>query len=200
MMKIFRLVLLVLGGCAVLAPIASAQTPAPPTIAPPASTPQPLNDWQPFVNGVLDLATSELSAALTQAYTAHIASARPLPDEVKHFLQGIIPDESIERARFTVSNDSQTLPGILNQGHRAYMAQDNAVSIDNLIIFSREPTFGSATDARWWAHELGHHLQYKRWGGIPGFARQYVLDFQGIEREAETYGDQAIKKYIDEHR
>ncbi len=199
MMKIFRPALLVLSGCTLLAPTASPQTPAPQTITAPTSTPQPLSDWQPFVNGMFDLATSELSNALTQAYTAHIASARPLPAEVKHFLHGIIPDEAIERARFTVSNDSQTLPGILNQGHRAYMEQDNAVSIDNLIIFSREPTFQSATDARWWAHELGHHLQYQRWGGIPGFARQYVLGFQGIEREAETYGDQAIKKYIDEH-
>jgi hypothetical protein len=58
----------------------------------------------------------------------------------------------------------------------------------------------AATDARWWAHELGHHIQYKRWGGIPGFARQYVLDYQGVEQEAETYGEQGMKKYIDQHR
>lgn len=166
---------------------------------PPAVTPQPINDWQPFIDGVTDLATSELTAALTQAYTTHIGNARPLPDDVKLFLRGLIPDAFIERARFTVSNDSATLPGILNQSNRAYMEQDNAVSIDNLIIFSREPTFDSATDARWWAHELGHHLQYQRWGGIAGFARHYVLDYQGVEREAETYGEQGIKKYIDLH-
>lgn len=194
MMKTFKSFLLIVGGCVIIATAAS-----PPVSAQSPSTPQPRNEWQPFVNGMLDIASSELSAALTKAYATHITSARPLPDEVKHFLHGIVPDEFIENARFTVSNDSLTLPGILNQGHRAYMNQDNAVSINNLIIFSREPTFVSATDARWWAHELGHHMQYKRWGGVPGFARQYVLDFQGVEREAETYGEQAIKKYVDEH-
>ncbi|MET0379735.1 MAG: hypothetical protein ABW049_12155 [Spongiibacteraceae bacterium] len=189
----------------ILAPMATPQTSTPSAATPQSSTPQPSapqppNDWQPFVTGMLDLATGELSTALAQAYATHISSARPLPDEVKRFLRGLIPDEFIERARFTVSNDSLTLPGILNQGNRAYLEQDNAVSIDNLVIFSREPTFESATDARWWAHELGHHMQYKRWGGIPGFARQYVLDFQGVEREAETYGEQAIEKYVDQHR
>lgn len=169
------------------------------TAAPAAAVAQPITDWEPFVDGVYQLATGELTNALTQAYALHIRQARPLPDDVKRFLRGIIPDEFIERARFTVSTDPNSLPGILNQGHRTYMGQDNAVSIDNLIIFSREPTLNAATDARWWAHELGHHIQYRRWGGIPGFARRYVLDFQGIESEAETYGELAIRKYIEEH-
>jgi hypothetical protein len=80
------------------------------------------------------------------------------------------------------------------------MQQDNAVSIDNLIIFSREPTFASGTDARWWAHELGHHLQYGRLGGIEGFARAYVLDFQKLEADAERYGDKALRKYVELYR
>ena len=162
--------------------------------------PAPLNpDWQPFVTDMLDLAGSELGVALTQAYSTHIKTAKPLPEPVTVFLRGIIPDAFIERARYTVSNDSQSLPGILNQGNRAYMNQDNAVSIDNLIIFSREPSFDKATDARWWAHELGHHIQYQRLGGIAGFARRYVVASQELEAEAETYGDQAIKKYVDLH-
>lgn len=158
------------------------------------------DDWQQLISDVQMLAGSELSAALTQAYTTHIDKALPLPPEVKTFLRGIIPDAFIERARYVVSNDSATLPGILNQGNRAYMAQDNAVSIDNLIIFSREPTFKSGTDARWWAHELGHHMQYQRLGGIDAFARKYVLDFQGMENEAESYGTQALKKYVELYR
>lgn len=162
--------------------------------APPAPV---SSDWQPFITDMLDLAGNELSVALTQAYATHIKSAKPLPEPVKVFLRGIIPDAFIERARYTVSNDSQSLPGLLNQGNRAYMNQDNAVSIDNLIIFSREPTFDKATDARWWAHELGHHIQYQRLGGIAGFAKRYVIASQELEAEAETYGDKAIKKYVD---
>ena len=161
------------------------------------NTVQPVNNWQPLLADIADLASMELAKTLQQAYNAQIVQARPLPPEVKTFLRGIIPDTVIERARFTVSNDSTTLPGLLNQGHRAYMAQDNAVSIDNLIIFSREPTFSKSTDARWWAHELGHHIQYQQLGGIAGFARRYVLDFQTLENDAEKYGEQALRKYID---
>jgi len=157
-------------------------------------------DWQPLIADMTELATQQLAAALAHAYSAHIAAARPLPQPVQDFLQGIIPDEFIKRARFTVSTDTRTLPGLLNQGHRAYRNEDNAVSIDNLIIFSREPGFDTGTDARWWAHELGHHLQYQRLGGIQGFARQYVLNFQGLEREAETYGEKALNKYVEMYR
>lgn len=170
-----------------------------------AQNPAPIDaasrtDWQPLIADMTEIATQQLAAALAHAYSAHIAAARPLPQPVQDFLQGIIPDEFIKRARFTVSNDTSTLPGLLNQGHRTYRNEDNAVSIDNLIIFSREPGFDKGTDARWWAHELGHHLQYQRLGGIQGFARQYVLNFPGLEREAETYGEQALKKYVQLYR
>jgi hypothetical protein len=160
----------------------------------------PGDNWQPLLADFTALAQQQLAAALSRAYAAHIDNARPLPADVQQFLRGILPDEIIARARFTVSNDATTLPGLLNQGHRAYMQQDNAVSIDNLIIFSREPTFASGTDARWWAHELGHHLQYRQLGSIEGFAREYVLSFQKLEADAERYGEQALRKYVALHR
>lgn len=158
------------------------------------------DSWQPLFADVLNIAGDQLSAALTQAYAAHIKSSRPLPPEVKTLLHGIVPENIIERARFTVSNDEQSLPGLLNLGNRVYMHQDNAVSIDNLIIFSREPTLDKATDARWWAHELGHHLQYQQLGGITGFAHRYVQDYEAMERDAENFGEKAMHKYIDLHR
>jgi hypothetical protein len=165
-----------------------------------AAPPPPADNWQPLLADFTELARQQLAAALSRAYTTHIGNARPLPRKVQEFLRGLLPDATIARARFTVSNDSTTLPGLLNQGHRAYMQQDNAVSIDNLIIFSREPTFASGTDARWWAHELGHHLQYQRLGGIEGFARAYVLDFQKLEADAERYGEKALRKYVELYR
>lgn len=170
-----------------------------------ADSPAPIKvgsdeSWQPLLSDVLNLAGDQLSTALTAAYTAHIKSSRPLPQAVKTLLQGLIPDKAIERARFTVSNDEQSLPGLLNLGNRVYMHQDNAVSIDNLIIFSREPTLDNATDARWWAHELGHHLQYQQLGGIAGFAHRYVNNYATMERDAESFGEKAMHKYIDQQR
>lgn len=168
-----------------------------PAGAQPPAVPPALAPWAQQLG---TLATAQLQRELAYAYQHHIGDSRPLPAEVQVFLRGIIPDQIIDAARYTVSDDAPTLPALLNRGNRELLQQDHAVSILNLVIFSREPTFASAADARWWAHELGHHIQYRRWGGIEAFAQRYVADFQGIEREAETFGRQAMTKYIEQER
>lgn len=157
-----------------------------------AQTPPPaLGPWAQQLGA---LAAAQLQVELEHAYRHHIDSSLPLPPEVAQFLRGLLPDDIIDAARYTVSLDAPTLPDLLNRGNRELLGLDHAVSVRNLVIFSREPTFASAGDARWWAHELGHHLQYQRWG-VEGFAQRYVTDFQALEREAESFGAAARGKY-----
>ena len=172
---------------------------------PPATAPAPYGGFtippelQPWMPQLEAAATAQLTAALNHAYATHIPRSRPLPEPVRDFLRGLIPDEVLNSARYTVSTEEITLPGLLNHGNRELLGQDHAVSIENLIIFSREPTFERPGDARWWAHELGHHLQYRRLGGVAGFAAEYVRNFQALEQEAESYGVRATQKYIQTH-
>lgn len=188
-----------------LAFLATAAAEPPATATPPAAAPAPyggftippeLRPWMPQLEAA---ATAQLTAALNHAYATHIQQSRPLPEAVREFLRGLLPDEVLNGARYTVSADEITLPGLLNHGNRELLGQDHAVSIENLIIFSREPTFERPGDARWWAHELGHHVQYRRLGGVAGFAAEYVRNFQGLEQEAESYGVRATQKYLQTH-
>ena len=177
----------------------------PPATAPPATAPAPYGGFtippelQPWMPQLEAAATTQLTAALNHAYATHIARSQPLPAPVRDFLRGLLPDEVLNSARYVVSSDEITLPGVLNHGNRELLGQDHAVSIENLIIFSREPTFNRPGDARWWAHELGHHVQYRRLGGVAGFAAEYVRNFQALEQEAESYGVRATQKYLETH-
>ncbi len=158
----------------------------------PSSTP-PQPAW---LQNVRALAIAQLDAELRHAHTRHVADGRPLPDAVKTLLRGLVPDDLLEAARFTVSVDAPTLPALLNRGNRELLGQDHAVSLPDLIVFSREPTLHHAADARWWGHELAHLLQYRQWGGTAAFAQRYVDDFQTVEREAEALGQQARQRFL----
>lgn len=158
-----------------------------------AQTPPPA----PWLQTLRTLAISQLDAELRYARDSHAADGQPLPAEVQTFMHGLVPDELLVQARYTVSADAPTLPALLNRGNRELLGQDHAVSVPDLIIFSREPTFTKASDARWWAHELAHLLQYRRWGGTAGFAQRYVDDYQAVERDAEALGQQALRRYVE---
>lgn len=166
-------------------------------LALPAAAQTPPPALGPWAQQLSNLAAAQLKVELDYAYEHHIGNSQPIPAAVRAFLRGILPDDIIDNARYTVSVNAPTLPDLLNRGNRELLGQDHAVSIRNLVIFSREPTFASAADARWWAHELGHHLQYQRWG-VEGFAQRYVADFQGLEREAENFGIRARNQYLEQ--
>ncbi len=151
----------------------------------------------PWLQTVRALAINQLDVELRYARDRHVADGRPLPAPVRELMRGLLPDELLAQARYTVSIDAPTLPALLNRGHRELLDQDHAVSVPDLIIFSREPTFASAADARWWGHELGHLLQYRHWGGTAAFAQRYVDDYQAVERDAEALGQQALQRYLD---
>lgn len=175
----------------------------PSLLAAQTATPEPLPPAQaapaqpPWLQTVRALAIARLDTELRYARERHVEDSQPLPAAVREFMRDLLPDELLAQARYTVSVDAPTLPALLNRGHRELLDQDHAVSVPDLIIFSREPTFASAADARWWGHELAHLLQYRRWGGTEAFAQRYVDDFQAVEREAEALGQQALRRYVE---
>jgi hypothetical protein len=164
-----------------------------PVLTATAQSPAPQPAW---LQNVRALAIAQLDAELRHAHARHAADGRPLPEPVKQLMRGLVPDDLLEAARFTVSVDAPTLPALLNRGNRELLGQDHAVSLPDLIVFSREPTLQHAADARWWGHELAHLLQYRQWGGTAAFAQRYVDDFQAVEREAEILGRQARQRFL----
>lgn len=152
----------------------------------------------PWLQEMRQIAVRQLGAALAHAYRTHAPQARPLPDEVKRFLAPLFPESLLARARYVVSAEEITLPGILNQGNRALFGQDHAVTIDHVTVFSRDVGLERASDAHWWAHELAHHIQYQELGSIEAFAAAYVSDFYQLEQQAEVWGKAGARKYIDE--
>jgi hypothetical protein len=50
-----------------------------------------------------------------------------------------------------------------------------------VILFQDD--HAAQTDAKLWAHELTHVMQYERWGA-DGFARRYLENYQAVEKEA----------------
>lgn len=183
-------------------PLAPAAVYPPPWLGPGSGTERSVAPASPprqqWLQEVRQVAIRHLTTALEHAYQSHIERAQPLPAAVREFLAPLFPADILERARYAVSQDELTLPSVLNQTHKALFGQDHAVSVDHLIVFSRDPGLERASDAHWWAHELAHHLQYRRLGSIEAFAAEYVRDFQAIEQEAEKWGQEGARKYIDE--
>ena len=67
----------------------------------------------------------------------------------------------------------------------------HAVTIGNLIIFSREPDLTDYNDLLWLLHEIHHVEQYAKYSGdvlesIDGFALGYISNYSSIERDAQN--------------
>lgn len=123
-----------------------------------------------------------LAVEIDRAERAHMASAMPIPEDVKNALRGLIPDEVLEAARYTVGELEITLPNTVNGAQRLFGGHGtgHAVVVGHVIVFSRAP----GASYGWWAHELTHVHQYRTWGTL-GFARRYTLDSGGVEAEGE---------------
>jgi hypothetical protein len=84
--------------------------------------------------------------------------------------------------RFTAGQaENITIPGLaLNYGHI------DAVTLADVILFREDKA--AQSDAKLWAHELTHVMQYERWG-IEGFATRFLQDHNAVEREARENAD-----------
>ncbi len=128
---------------------------------------------------------SELLAELIQSSReATIASGvRPMPPQIHRALLGYFPDAMLRKVRYVSGQaDAITVPGLaMSYGHI------DAVTLIDVILFRDDSA--ARTDARLWAHELTHVMQYERWG-VEGFAQRYLQDADAVEREAR---DNAVR-------
>ena len=128
-----------------------------------------------------------LLATLIQAgrEAAISAGVKPMPAPIKRSLLGYFPDAILRKVRY-VSGQAEA---IAISGMAMAYGDIDAVALSDTILFRDEKS--ARADAKLWAHELTHVMQYERWG-IEGFAARYVKDFAAIEKEARDNADRFV--------
>jgi hypothetical protein len=128
-----------------------------------------------------------LLATLIQAGRESAISngVRPMPSRMHTALLGYFPDAVLRKVRFAAGHaDNITIPGLaLTYGHI------DAVTLGDVILFRDDKA--AQSDAKLWAHELTHVMQYERWG-IEGFATRFLQDHEAVEREARENADRYV--------
>jgi hypothetical protein len=132
---------------------------------------------------LLDQASGLLATLIQAARENAIANGvKPIPASIQRALRGFFPDAILRKVRYSAGQaDAINIPGLaMSYGHI------DAVTLSDVILF-REDT-AARTNAKLWAHELTHVMQYERLG-IDGFARAYLQDFESMEKEARDNAD-----------
>ena len=111
---------------------------------------------------------------------------RPIPPRMHSALLGYFPDTILRKVRYASGHaDAITIPGLaMHYGHI------DAVTLADVILFREDCT--AQNDAKLWAHELTHVMQYERWG-IENFAARYLQDYDAVEREARDNADRYVR-------
>ncbi|CAN5392688.1 hypothetical protein BH10PSE7_BH10PSE7_29660 [soil metagenome] len=99
----------------------------------------------------------------------------------------------VSTVRYIVDNEGGNIAALIN-GIKDVLGEtsgngNHAVTIDNIIVFSKEP--GGVADLFFWAHEIQHTVQYKNLG-IDGFAAKYEVDHASLERDADEVAERAV--------
>jgi hypothetical protein len=135
---------------------------------------------------LLEHAARLLTALIqTTRETAIAGGVKPLPPQMHRALLGYFPDAILRKVRYAGGHaDAIEVPGLaLEYGHI------DAITLGDVILFREERA--ARTDAKLWAHELTHVMQYERWG-IDGFASHYLQDYDAVEREARDNADRFV--------
>jgi len=120
------------------------------------------------------------AAAIRAANEQYKGSAKPLPASVRSALEPFFSVATLDRARFTVGSLSISLPDLINAEQKTFAGYDNAVTVDDIIVFSKDP----AENFHWWAYEVQHVAQYADCQ-VDQFAVKYLTDCHGVETQAE---------------
>jgi Domain of unknown function (DUF4157) len=143
----------------------------------------PARAQQAIPPGLLEHAARLLATLIQSARETAIANGvKPMPPQIHSALLGFFPDAILRKVRYASGHaDGIDLPGLaMNYGHA------DAITLADVILFRSDRA--ARTDARLWAHELTHVMQYERWG-IDGFATHYLQDHEAVEREARDNAD-----------
>lgn len=124
-----------------------------------------------------------LATALQAAHDQHKANAKPIPMHVKSALAKYFPASILNKARYTIGDTKIAVPDGIFAVHSDY---HYAVTIDDIIVF-KNPNASLSL----WAHELQHVVQYARYGGIPGFAHEYTVNWKKLEAEGDAKSEKA---------
>jgi hypothetical protein len=130
---------------------------------------------------------SSLLAELIQSSreTAIANGVRPMPSQIHRALLGYFPDAMLRKVRYASGHaDAISVPGLaMTYGH------SDAVTLVDVILFRDDDA--ARFDAKLWAHELTHVMQYERWG-VEGFATQYLQDANAVEQKACDNADRFV--------
>ncbi len=138
-------------------------------------------------SGTLLEHAARLLASLIQSAreTAIANGVKLVPPQIHSALLGFFPDAILRKARYASGHaDHIGIPGMtLSYGHI------DAITLGDVILFRDDRA--ARTDAKLWAHELTHVMQYERWG-IDGFATHYLQNYDAVEREARDNADRYV--------
>jgi hypothetical protein len=126
----------------------------------------------------LERGSGLLADLIQSAREAAIANGvRPIPPQIHRALLGYFPEAMLRKVRYASGHaDAITVPGlVMTYGHI------DAVTLVDVILFRDDDA--ARSDARLWAHELTHVMQYERWG-VEEFATRYLQDSEAVEQEA----------------
>ena len=135
---------------------------------------------------LLDHGANLLTTLIQSARESAIAGGvKPVPPQIYRALLGFFPDFILRKTRFVSGHaDAITIPGLaMSYGHI------DGVTLGDVVLFRED--HAARTNAKLWAHELTHVMQYERWG-IDGFARHYLRDYEAVEQEARANADRFV--------
>ena len=136
-----------------------------------------------------------VAASLRDAYKIYLPYSVPLDPHLQMVLGQAINPYIVGSVRVTFGNTPNfTVPGFLNWGNNQF-GSDHAVTVGNLIIFSRMPNLNDSTDLNWFLHEIHHVEQYAShssnvFEAIDGFSIDYLNHYNSLENDAQNSADQ----------
>jgi len=107
---------------------------------------------------------------------AHAAGVRRPPAHVVRALSPYFSSAVLNQVRWRPPMRSPSMSSLLV----SWYFREGAVTLHDVVLFSDERL---AQDPAFWAHELTHVEQYRRYG-VDGFAQRYVSDWEALEAEA----------------
>jgi hypothetical protein len=150
--------------------------------------------------GPQTLVAGPVAALLRDAYKVYYPMSKPISPDLARALRGAADPEALQIARYVINAPPElNLPGFLNTVNEYIMNQAFAVTVGNVMIFSRELSMDDGGDVEWLLHEIGHISQYMRYStnvfeAIDGFSVDYVLHFNRMERDAKRAAERGMEE------